>query len=309
MKRKVFDFKFSFKYGLVAFGVLLFLVVVWVICWDRVRKWGEIVPARGGLAEKNLVSPTPTLPLPTPTLTPEQIAEIRRKKFEEFNSKYGPCKYVPILMYHHVMDSAAAKEILATNLNVPVSVFREQMDYLIGKGYHVVSLDELLAGIRSNSLPSKPVVLTFDDGYRDFYEVVFPILKEKNLKATVFVISQFIGGSRYVEWWQLKEMVGSTLVLVGDHTLNHPSVPKLSVDEGRNQIVSARKIIEENIGKKVDFFAYPYGSYNSAAEQILKENNFTGAVVTTNTNPQCSGLPYELSRIRIGAGSLSRYGF
>jgi len=257
-------------------------------------------------------TPTPTLtpcPLtPTPTLTPEQIAEIKRKKFEEWNAKYGPCRWVPILMYHHVMDPDAAKEINATNLNVATNTFREQMDYLLAKGYSILRLDEMMAGLRSGSLPAKPVVLTFDDGYRDFYDNVFPILREKGIKATVFAISQFVGGPRYVEWWQLREMSGSGLVLVGDHTLNHLSLPKLSIDEQRNQIVSAKKILEDYVGQKVEYFAYPYGSYNGVSEQVLKENGFGGAVTTTNVDPQCVGLPYQLSRIRIGGGSMSRYG-
>jgi len=311
MKREKRKF-FPSKYGLIIIVVLLSIFVGGKVFQIEYTKKNENLESKlnfGQLLNKEVrTTPTISLPSPTPTLTPQQIAEIQRKKFEEWNSKYGPCKWVPILMYHHVLDSSVAKEISATNLNVPINTFREQMDYLLGKGYHVISLDEMMAGIRSNSLPSKPVVLTFDDGYRDFYENVFPILREKSIRATVFAISQFVGGPRYVEWWQIREMVGSNLVLVGDHTLNHPSVLKLSVDEERNQIVSARKILEENTGQKVEFFAYPYGSYNSAAEQILKENGFIGAVVTTNVNPQCSGLPYELSRIRIGAGSLSRYG-
>jgi len=263
----------------------------------------------GQLLNKEVrTTPTPTLTLSTPILTPEQITEIQRKKFEEWNAKYGPCKWVPVLMYHHVMAPEAAKEINATNLSVAINTFREQMDYLLGKGYHIIGLDEMMAGIRSGSLPGKSVVLTFDDGYRDFYDNVFPILREKGIKATVFAISQFVGGPRYVEWWQLREMSGSGLVLVGDHTLNHLSLPRLSVDEQRNQIVSAKKILEDYVGQKVEFFAYPYGSYNAVSEQILKENGFGGAVTTTNVNPQCAGLPYELSRIRIGGGSLSRYG-
>ena len=263
----------------------------------------------GQLLNKEVrTTPTPTLTLSTPILTPQQIAEIQRKKFEEWNAKYGPCKWVPVLMYHHVMAPEAAKEINATNLSVAINTFREQMDYLLGKGYHIIGLDEMMAGIRSGSLPGKSVVLTFDDGYRDFYDNVFPILREKGIKATVFAISQFVGGPRYVEWWQLREMSGSGLVLVGDHTLNHLSLPRLSVDEQRNQIVSAKKILEDYVGQKVEFFAYPYGSYNAVSEQILKENGFGGAVTTTNVNPQCAGLPYELSRIRIGGGSLSRYG-
>ncbi|MGB9637617.1 MAG: polysaccharide deacetylase family protein, partial [Microgenomates group bacterium] len=270
-----------------------------------------IVPAMGRLAEKIVVSPTPLPPTPTatPTLTPEQVAEIRKKQFEGLNQKYGPCRLVPILMYHHVMEVAAARKIGALSLNVPPEIFRQQMDFLQQKGYRVISLEEMLTGLKNNSLPSKPVVLTFDDGYRDFYENVYPILREKNFKATLFVISQYVGGERYVTWWQLREMAESGLVLLGDHTLNHPSLPSLNKDQEFNQIVSAKKIIEENTGVTVNFFAYPYGSANANARQVLKENGFLGAVTTIPGETQCLGLPYDWQRIRIGAASLSRYGF
>lgn len=111
-----------------------------------------------------------------------------------------------------------------------------------------------------------------------------------------------------MNWNQIKEMADSGLVLIGDHTLSHLSLPSLTPEEIKNQIVSAKNIIEQNIGRKVDYFAYPYGSNNQTAKQILKEAGFAGAVVTTNSAPQCIGLPYELSRIRIGPVSLERYG-
>ncbi len=255
-------------------------------------------------------TPTPTLvpPTPTPTLTPQQIAEIRKREFAAWNNKYGPCKYVPVLMYHHVMSSASAKTIQATSLNVIPETFRQQIDYLLGKGYSVIRLDEMVEGIRNGSLPAKPVVLTFDDGYLDFYDYVFPILKEKGIKATLFVISQYVGGERYAGWGQIKEMSDSGLVLIGNHTLNHRSLVNLSQEDGYNQIISAKQIIEEHINRPVLYFAYPYGGVSKIAEQILKEGNFLGAVLTTNLHPQCLGLPYEFSRIRIGEGSLSRYG-
>jgi len=302
--------------GLIAGGFLVFCLKKEFLPPGLNWEGREFVPARRDLAEKKFVlptviPPTPTITptiTPTPTLTPQQIAEIQRIKFEEFNQKYGPCKYVPILMYHHVMDVAAAKATGASGLNVPPKIFQEQMDYLQQKGYQVVDLDEMLTGIKNNSLPKKAVVLTFDDGYRDFYENAYPVLKEKNFKATLFVISQYVGGERYVSWEQLREMMASGLVLLGDHTLNHPSLPSLSKEQEFNQIVSAKKIIEENTGAKVSFFAYPYGSSNANAKQVLKENGFLGAVTTVSGETQCLGLPYDWQRIRIGAASLSRYG-
>lgn len=257
-------------------------------------------------------TPTPTPVVegvnPTPTLTPGQSAEIKKKRFDDLNRKYGPCRYVPILMYHHVLPGAQAKEMAAGYLNVPPEIFQKQMDYLLEKGYQVISLKEMTEGIKNNTLLGKPVVLTFDDGYRDLYENVFPVLKEKKIKATVFVITQYVGGEKYLNWGQVKEMSDSGLVLIGDHTLNHRSLPSVSKEEERNQIISAKLIIEEYLQKPVNFFAYPYGSSNQNAKDILKENNFLGAVTTISGRTQCVGLPFDLQRIRIGATSLSNYG-
>lgn len=259
------------------------------------------------LPKKVIVTPTPAPPTATPTLTLQQIAEIKRKQFEEMNKKFGPCRWVPILMYHHVMPDDQAKAILATKLNVPPDIFRQQMDYLVGKGYQIIGLDEMMAGLKNNSLSNKPVVLTFDDAYRDFYDFVFPILKEKNLKATVFVITQHVGGERYVTWDQLGQLSNHNLILVGNHTLNHPNLSKLSGEELKNQIISANNILDQRLGRQVKYFAYPYGNVGQA-RSVLSEAGFSGAALTTNSNPQCIGLPYDLSRIRIGAVSLSAYG-
>lgn len=306
------------KITLIIGGILIFIFLLFfVFKLSKTRSKTFILQDQKGrfsdLVKKDL-TPMPTVviftptPTATPTLTLQQIAEIQRKQFEDLNQKYGPCKYVPILMYHHVMEAKVAKEIGASGLNVPPDIFRQQIDYLLGKGYQIIGLDDLFAGLATNSLPSKPVVLTFDDGYRDFYDYVFPILKEKNIKATVFLISQFTGGERYLVWAQAREMADSGLVLIGDHTLNHRSLPSVSAEEEKNQIVAAKQIIENYVGRKINFFAYPYGGTNQNARTILKENSFSAAVTTVQGRTQCLGLPYDWQRIRIGSAPLSRFG-
>jgi peptidoglycan/xylan/chitin deacetylase (PgdA/CDA1 family) len=253
-----------------------------------------------GLTVTPLPTAFPTLvPTVSPTPTPTPI---------DWQGLYGPCKYVPILMYHHITDNEIAKAIEATYLNVPPETFREQLDYLATRGYTIIGLDQMVSMIADNSLPPKPVVLTFDDAYRNFYDTAYPILKEKNAKATVFVITQFVGGERYVTWEQLTEMGNSGLILIGNHTLNHPYLSKISPQEVVNQIISAKNIIEKNTGKSAEFFAYPYGNSSAKAKEVLQEAGYKGAVLTTNTNPQCLGRPYDFSRIRVGATSLSHYG-
>lgn len=305
-KKKLWKLAIFLPIFLLAFSIFYF----WRV--RQINQTEKLTSNRSGFKElinepKPTVTPSP--PTPTPTLTAQQIAEIKKQTFEAYNQKYGPCRYLPILMYHHIMPKPEAKAIGATNLNVPPEIFREQLDYLLSKGYNFLRLDEMMSGLKNNSLPGKPMVLTFDDNYRDFYTNLYPILKEKNVKATVFVISQYVGGERYTDWWQLSEMAGSGLVLIGDHTLNHPSLPRQTKEEEYNQIVSAKKIIEEQIGVAVNYFAYPYGSVNVTSEQILKENGFLGAVTTIHTTPVCVGLPYELPRYRIGSSSMKAYGF
>ncbi len=287
--------------------IFFFFLIVLIVLGILFGPKGHPLRLSQNPAVTQFPSLTPTI-TPTPTLTPQQLAEIRRKQFEEMGRKYGPCRYVPILMYHHVLPADQAKNIGASNLNVPPDIFRQQIDYLIGKGYQIIGLDELLPMIAEGILPVKPVVLTFDDGYRDFYDNVFPVLKEKNVKATSFVITQFAGGDRYLLWSQINELAGSGLVLIGDHTLNHPWLSKLDKSQETNQIVSAKNILAQNTGKIINLFAYPYGSGNDNAKSVLKENGFLGAVTTIPGTTQCVGLPYDLQRIRVGGSSLSKYG-
>jgi len=295
-------------------GGLLFLILLLVLTGALLTFFSGFNEYRKIIRENNLlsvpVSPIPSLaiPSPTPTLTQQQILLITKANDERNNQKYGPCKRVPVLMYHYTLPEKEAKQIKVEKLNVPVDVFRLQMDYLVQKDYQTISINEMLEGIRNDSLPPKPVVLTFDDGYRSFYSYAYPILKDKNLKATLFVISQYVDGERYVTWDQIKEMANSGIITIGDHTLNHPVLPKLTKEEEFNQIVSAKKVIEENAGTSVTVFAYPYGNANDNARQILAENGFAGAVLASNISSQCVGRPYDLSRIRIGAAQLSAYG-
>ena len=112
------------KYFLFLF--LVFLVLLVAAKTKYFSKTGEkiqIVPVVS-------FTPTPAPPTPTPTLTPAQSAEIRKMRFNDLNKKYGPCRYVPVLMYHHVLPEDKAKEIAAGYLNVPPEIFQKQMAYL-----------------------------------------------------------------------------------------------------------------------------------------------------------------------------------
>jgi len=264
--------------------------------------------------ENNKTAPLISSSTPTPQVVKESsfaaaIAEAekreaeKRKKEEtrQFIAKYGPCRNIPILMYHHIGDKK-------NWLYVRPEIFRQQMDYLLEKGYTTVTLGEVVAALNSGtSLPAKPIVLTFDDGYRDFFTNAFPILRERNLKATVFVITQLVDGEDYLTWEQLREMKRSGLITIGDHTLSHKDLAALPEEEIRSQILDAKNILENNLGGKTEVFAYPYGDSSSKVTKVLQEGGFLAAV-RVSRGLACAKLPFSLPRIRIGNASLSYYG-
>ena len=230
-------------------------------------------------------------------------AEEEAKKQEaerQFMATYGPCYWLPILMYHHIDNKAGG-------LYVDPTTFASQMDYLIGKGYTTTSLPEIASLLSSGQVPSKIVALTFDDGYRDFYINAYPILRQRNLKATVFLITQLMEGNDYLTWEETRELAGNPLITIGDHTLDHKILSSLPVDQIKNEITASKGIIESQINKTVNTFAYPYGGYNQTAINDLSEAGFVAAVTTQYGN-QCIKLPLTLRRIRIGRVSLSSYG-
>jgi len=284
--------------------VVVFLLFGWVVMTRiKIGQKGQNQKNEPG-SKVNFTQILPTVsPSVTPTPTPDYKAI-----FNSLNAKYGPCRYVPVLMYHHLLPPAEAKKINAVWLSVSPEIFDQQLSYLQKKGYQTISLAQLMTGLPNNSLPAKPVVLTFDDGYRELFANLYPLLQKYNFKATLFLISQSLGGERYLDWWQVREMVSSGLVEVGDHTLSHPSLIKDGEAEESNQILGARNILEQNLGQAVKVFAYPYGNYNQTSEKILQEGGFVAAVTTKRGNPVCVGLPYEISRIRVGSSALSSYG-
>lgn len=252
-----------------------------------------------GITSKGMVtslpSPVPTTkPLPTPISLPDPKV-------------YGPCKNVPVLLYHHVQPNEQILEKKQQNISVDSEMFDKQMEYLGSRGYHPLTIPEFFSGI-TGSLPIKPIVLTFDDGYDDFYTYTYPVLKKYNITATVFLPTGLVGNPGYLNWGQIEEIKGSGLVTFANHTWSHKSLLGISEDAVRNEIATAKTQLEEHGLGPVEFFAYPYGSENQTVEKILKELGIKGAFTTLPGRQQCAGLPYQFRRNRVGSAPLSSYG-
>lgn len=185
---------------------------------------------------------------------------------------------VPIFVYHSVSPYYPSESEFRKKFSVEPDIFEKQLRYLKEKGYIAISFDDLINHFSRNSfLPEKSVILTFDDGWESQYRYAFPILKKHNDTATFFIFTNAIDHKHFLTWPQIKELVAAGMT-IGDHTKSHPYLYKITgKDKLRQEIIESRKILESNLGKKIDIFAYPFGHFNEEIMAILKEDGFRAA--------------------------------
>jgi peptidoglycan/xylan/chitin deacetylase (PgdA/CDA1 family) len=183
---------------------------------------------------------------------------------------------VPIIYYHSVLSEPG------NELRMPPEQFEAQISYLSRNGYHVVSLEQLYQYYYAQgTLPEKPVVITFDDGYEDNYTKAFPILKKYGYTATVFAVTSYINGQGFMSWAQLQELIANGWQIEG-HTINHPHLVKdnLTTADLEKELKEAKSILEKGLNRKVRFFAYPFGDYNTAIRLKVREAGYLMAFTT-----------------------------
>lgn len=178
--------------------------------------------------------------------------------------------------------------------------FDWQMKYLVDHGYHTISPDELyqfLAG--TGRLPDRPVLITFDDGYADNYTTAYPILKKYNLKATIFVVTGFLGKRKgYLTWDQLREMEQNGIT-VESHTVTHAPLPELPDERIREELVESKRQAEKELGHPVEFIAYPTGVHDLHIADIAKEAGYKGGFTVKYSNVDRTSNVYALERVPI----------
>jgi peptidoglycan/xylan/chitin deacetylase (PgdA/CDA1 family) len=192
---------------------------------------------------------------------------------------------VRILMYHRVTD------IPGDRLSVSPDEFSRQMDLLRAGGRTVADLSAAFFRDGADRERSREVlVLTFDDGYRDFYDNVFPILRARRLPAVVFVVPKFIEGaieldryrgrgedSRPLSWEMLAEM-SKEGIEIGSHSLTHRELTGLSRPEAETEILRSAAVIAEQLGRRPQWFAYPRGKADPGLAELVRAAGYRGAV-------------------------------
>ncbi|MFQ5342508.1 MAG: polysaccharide deacetylase family protein, partial [Anaerolineae bacterium] len=157
---------------------------------------------------------------------------------------------VPILMYHYISVPPLGADKIRVGLSVPPANFEAHLQYLKDNGYHSISLHQLLLNLtRGEPLPERPIILTFDDGYRDNYENAFPLLQKYGFTATFFLITNFIDEGRpaYVTWEQVKQLAQAGNE-IGAHTRDHPDLRGKDIDFLVWQILGSKEAIQNGAG-------------------------------------------------------------
>lgn len=207
------------------------------------------------------------------------------------------------LLYHHISESVEDKIH-----HVTPSQFEAQMAYLFKHKYKIISESELVGFVkRKIVLPLNSILLTFDDGYDDNYVNALPVLEEFGFKAMIFISPNLVNKQGYLTYEMIKE-TNKKCFFYGTHTLTHAHLLNSSKDEVEKEIIDSKTILEEKINCKINFFAYPYGTYNQGVSRLVAESGYLGAfslhrgINTFRTDPFC------LKRIVIG-GSDNMRGF
>lgn len=201
---------------------------------------------------------------------------------------------VPVLMYHSI-------RVKNDNpLMVSPEKFELQMDYLKKHGYYTLSLDELYDYFNNQRpIPEKSVVLTFDDGYKDNYTNLYPILKKYGFKGTVFVITGAIDKEAdFLTSKQIKEMDANCLD-IQSHTFAHDNLSKLSYEKQVKTLKDSRIFLEKKLNKKVKYIAYPFGKFNQETQRAAKDAGYSMAFTTLGKWSDKSDGILKLNRVYI----------
>ncbi len=220
-------------------------------------------------------------PTPTSTPTPQWI----------WNS---PGEVVaPILLYHHVANRDPSSRYF-----ISPDVFEDQMRILHRWGYTTIPLSLLVeALVEGAELPPRPVVITFDDGYRDVVNHALPIMQHYGFRGVAYVIAGQIGKGKYMKPAELRELFDAGWE-IGSHSWSHPNLRSESVSLQR-EIVESRLKLEELLGSPLETFAFPYGLTSKYITALVKEEGYLAAVGLGTSSRHTEKTRYYLSRIEV----------
>lgn len=184
--------------------------------------------------------------------------------------------YLPVLTFHAIDDEPGATSFAP-------QMFQYVMETLRRSGFRTLRLDQAVSMlVHGEPFPERGVVITFDDGYQSVYDIAFPLLRRYRMSATVFLTigdgKTFSPDGRLPSWegramlhWEEIRTMHREGIEFGAHTLTHPALPKLALEEQEREISESKKRIEQALNAPVTSFAYPYGRYDFLSRDLVRQ--------------------------------------
>lgn len=212
---------------------------------------------------------------------------------------------VKVLMYHWVSPDPGQK---LRAWGATPDQFESQMRQLAEAGYESVSLDDVVDVVRGvRPIPDKAVALTFDDGYRDLLEHVWPVLERYGFRGTVFLVSDRMG--RTNDWdaphgdaprellgWSDAAELARRGMEMGSHARTHRFLPSLSDRELEDEIRGSKETIQDRLGRPARFFSYPHGLYDRRCLSLVAAAGYEGACSDIRGGNRAGTDPFLLRR-------------
>ena len=214
---------------------------------------------------------------------------------------------VPILMYHSVTDKPPAQ---TRTLAVRPGELTDQLGHLKDAGFTPLTFSDLATTLRddSSALPTRPVVITFDDGYADFHSEALPILDQFGFAATVFVTTGWLDDAgphaagtpldRTLTWSQVKEAAAHGVELAG-HSHSHPQLDQIDAAALHAELSRNKALLEDEIGKPVTTMAYPYGYSNAQVRRAVAAAGYEAACAVNNALASPSQDRFAMPRLTV----------
>lgn len=208
---------------------------------------------------------------------------------------------VPILMYHRIDVHNPGLPEITQRLTVLPDTFARQMTWLHDHGYHTITQRELFDAVTHHEpLGAKPVLVTFDDGYRDVFGQASEVILRLGLHATAYVITGRISGrDESFLTWPLLRSLERRGIEIGSHTVTHADLTHLTDAALSDELRTSREALERGLGHPVQWLAYPYGRVDGRVVTAAREAGYVLAVTTAGGHAQLAECALQLRRLRI----------
>jgi peptidoglycan/xylan/chitin deacetylase (PgdA/CDA1 family) len=184
---------------------------------------------------------------------------------------------IPVLMFHHIRDHRDQANWTEYEMSTDPDVFQSEMQSLKANGFQTITFKQL----RDGDVPTKPIIISFDDGYQDNYDKAFKILKNNGQVGVFFIISNAVFSKAYLSKEEIKEMSDNGME-IGSHTSDHEDLSTASLADIDNQVQKSKKDLESITGKPVETFCYPFGKSSATAEAEVIKAGYKSAVIVSD---------------------------